>query len=114
MSKKFDRFARAAFKTVTKEHGTEVPAIWTPSDGSEPHSGSVLFNDPTALFTIDQVAFEETDAWMEYYEGAFPGLAELAVGEPREIVEVEGAEYYVSMVKRLYDGKTYKAYLIPK
>lgn len=112
MSKSFDRLAKGIFKgPVSRAFGSNVPAVWISSASGEKYSSIVLFNNPTAKYTTDQVEFVESDPWFEYYDDVFPGLKESVENSGIEEVTVEGALYYVRQVQRLYDGLTFKAHL---
>jgi hypothetical protein len=111
MAKLFDRFEKALFNVLNSAFGEQQLAVWTSKDLSTSYTGPVLFNNPTAKESLDQISFSDTDAWMEYLSPAFDGLKYFVDSNSREIVNINGADYIVTLVQRLQDGNNYKAYL---
>jgi hypothetical protein len=96
--------------TVSRTMGYE--AVWTPYDNSvEAETAVVLLREPTKSEELAGVAYAPVNSMMEYHEGTFPNLKTLADKGSNERITVNGVEYVVLSVRKIYDGRSYLAKL---
>lgn len=115
----FSSFLEAeVFRITTDTMGFD--AVWLPSLVPDTeHTARVHFQDPNKIgdkYEVKTVDFRALQPFMEYFEGDFPGLCETveeAGGTTHEIVSIEGVEYSVASVAKKWDGRTYRAVLLP-
>lgn len=93
-------------------------ATWTPSNGDEMQSATVLYKDPTEKHGLSDVDYNIERYQMEYLVSDFAGLKEaVGRGETERVVITndDGLEltFIVRRTERKYDGKTIVAYLNP-
>lgn len=113
ISTPFEAMQQSAFDVITGTMG--FAATWAPDGGGDEESATVLFQNPTEEMKIAGVDYDP-GAWrMEYYLGDLPGLETAANARAsKEVIVIEGTEYYVRKVHRKFDGKTFIAELQPK
>jgi hypothetical protein len=111
LPKLFDRLETLVFGTVNQIFGETILATWVSVDTLASYTGSVLFSNPTHKETMDQIEYVEADPYFEYLAPAFAGLKFRADKSQNEIVNISGADYYVTAVSQLSDGNTFKAYV---
>lgn len=106
----FESLQRAVFNTARRTFGFD--ASWTPVGGGDPHEAKVLFSNPTEAVQHLGIEWNAETWYMEYYLDDFPGLkASVDARSNKEVIEIEGQEYYVRTVEKKHDGKTYLATL---
>lgn len=115
----FDRVQEVSFDTVTRTMGYD--ASWTPSNGGAQQTTKVLLKNPTEKYGYlgnQEYQLPEFDPlhWtMEYREGTFEGLKELADkrNEVSETVTINNQQFFVASVYSKFDGKTFLATISP-
>lgn len=113
MPNPFDRLKQTVFDTTTRAMGYD--ATWLPSDaieGAEPYAARVHLKEAEEKQEMGGVEFMPLNPFMEYRSPFFPGLYEKCRRENGgERVIIEGREYEVRQVVRMFDGDTYQAIL---
>lgn len=109
----FDNLRNNVFDTTRKTFGYH--ASWTSRDGTKTFEGLVHFKNPTEEVRLQAVEYDENDWQMEYREGDFEGLFEFVEkqSDPPEKVCIDGKDYYVTNVIKIFDGGTLRANLKP-
>lgn len=105
MQNLFDHFQKNALSITRRVFGYD--AIWIRSTGGQV-AGRVLLKEPTEAYDVNGVAFSPFHSIMEWHEGTFEGLFELARGKKNEQVQVNGRMYYVRTPYADYDGKVFR------
>lgn len=111
----FDTLQNSLFKTVTSTMGYD--ATWTPSSpaDSPTQTARVLYKGPSEKQKVVDAEFQPDKIIMQYQQGDFEGLKELADDGKFEIVNIDGlSNFKVMSVKKLFDGKTLVATLKPQ
>lgn len=107
----FDNLQSAMFDTVTATMGYN--ATWIPAAGGQSQTKEVLYNGPTEKEKLFDANYDPEKLNMEYKEGVFTGLKESVDSGTTETVTIENiGTFKVRGVKKLFDGKNYKATLI--
>lgn len=86
------------------------PASWQPLDGSPLQTATVLLNQPTDKYRLEE-DFEIVRPRMEYKAGDFTGLFERVQKNNFEIIVINNISYYTTKAEKKYDGKTIIIYL---
>lgn len=112
----FDSIQATAFKTVASTFG--YAATWTPSQGGEQKSATVLYKDATEKHGLSNVDFESERYQMEFQKGDFDGMKEaVAAGENERVfiqtTETDNLQFVVQRTETKFDGKTIIAFLRP-
>ena len=103
----FDGIQDALFNIVSNTFGDV--AIWMPSTGSITITGAVLFKDATETAKILDQPYSPKNCMVEYKNGDFNQLFELAALGSEEIISINGQQYGVLKVTSKFDGKTFTA-----
>lgn len=113
MGSPFDTMRDAVFNQTKNLFGYDCS--WSARDGGATYTGKVLFKNPTEEVRLQGVEYDAEDWCMEYKHGDFPGLYERVEqrNDPPEIVTIDGKNYYVKNVVKVWDGATYRANLKP-
>lgn len=107
----FDNLKNSMWKTVNTVMAQQN-VTWLSQDGLANFSGPVLLNTPTIKEITDGSGFIDAQAFMEYPITAFIGLkSRVDAKSSEEVVTIDGAEWYVRSVEKLFDGENMKAYL---
>lgn len=107
----FDNLKNSLWKTVNTVMA-QRNVTWLSQDGLACFTGSVLFNTPTIKELTDGSGFIDAQAFMEYPITAFVGLKNRVDAKlSEEVVSIDGVEWYVRSVEKLFDGENMKAYL---
>ena len=113
MPNPFDKIREAIHDTTTKVFGESCS--WTPSTGGAAQVAQVNFKNPDKPDDLGSMGMEfEWLAWdtrMEYRVSQFPTLKALVSTNSREIVTINGTDYRVTKVVRVFDGSTFYAKL---
>jgi hypothetical protein len=105
----FDSIQDSVFNIAANTFGSV--ASWIPSDGFEVISGPILFKDATETAKILDKPYSPKNCMLEYKQGDFTGLFELAAGGSEEVITINTLNYGVLNVTSKWDGKTFLAEL---
>jgi hypothetical protein len=113
---RFDQMQRTM--QVQVNHLYSDACSWSPLAGGPAIEAMVLLNIPSELQSLNEDEragwmFHPVGAWLEYAYPDLPGLMDAVRTGSREVVTVKGAQYRINEVVATFDGKTFKAKILP-
>lgn len=106
----FDHLESNVMDIVTNTIGYD--ATWKKIDGTQ-IIGRVLLNRPTQKAEIGDDVYDAISPKMEYKEGHFLGLFDLARGNNAQEIWIGGYQHFTLRAERKFDGKTVIISLTP-
>jgi hypothetical protein len=101
----FEPIQAAIWNTVTLTFG--YAATWVPLSGLPPQTGMVLLKQPTQKEADEHnYSFTPFTYLLEFPAHTFPGLPDLVRQSSREVINVNGINYYARQIRATYDGLT--------
>lgn len=112
----FDNIQKTVFQIASNVFGDNC--FWLPLSGGAELNASVLYQEPSSKRSIDRNDYEIEDYSIEYNISDLPGLYDSVLRRNNEqirIVKKDGTEikFWVDHAKKIFDGRTIKAFLKP-
>lgn len=105
----FDSYQRNMVNKVNSLYGEA--AEWSPSQGGQTISGSILFKDASQALELSDISYDPKHVIAEYLDSDFAGLRDAANSNQNEVITIKDIDYWVRIVRNKYDGKTNVAVL---